>query len=223
MTREELLTNDSMIGQKFGMLQVVSLEGRDKHRCKLYRCFCDCGNEKIVSGVCLRSGHTKSCGCKRQNYYQSGKQKTHGLSNTKLYRVWASMKFRCCDKNNKDYGGRGITICAEWMNFETFYAWSMENGYKEGLEIDRIDVNGNYEPDNCRWITRKENNNNQRRTVIICVNNISRSITQWAEYLGIHPATIRSYVNLHKISYEEYIKRRMEGKIYGQKKFITSK
>ena len=131
------------------------------------------------------------------------------------------MKFRCKDKNNLNYGGRGIKYCDEWNKFENFYLWAMENGYMEGLDIDRIDVNGNYEPSNCRWISRKENNNNKRCTVIVNAFGKSLSVTQWAEYFRIHPSTIRSYVNEHNVSYGEYIRMRKEGKI-GRKRKIAS-
>lgn len=131
----------------------------------MWKCVCDCGRTTIVNGQNLKSGNTTSCGCygiERRN----NASKTHGKSNTRLHRIWKAMHSRCYNKKYhayKYYGGRGITICEEWLhNFKTFYDWAMANGYEENLTIDRIDPNGNYSPNNCRWVTMELQNKNKR-------------------------------------------------------------
>lgn len=118
----------------------------------------------------------------------------HGKSTTKLHRVWWGIIERCCKSYNKsytEYGGRGITVCDEWRNdFQAFYDWAMASGYNEGLTIDRINVNGNYEPSNCRWVTQSENSRNRRTARIIECNGVSLSLVEWSEITGLHPDTI---------------------------------
>lgn len=113
----------------------------------------------------------------------------HGMSNSRLYRAWDSMKARCYRKTTapfKKYGGRGITVCDEWRNsFQAFCEWAMAHGYEDGLSLDRIDVNGNYEPSNCRWVSMKEQENNRSNNVKLEYNGESRTIAEWSEILGI--------------------------------------
>lgn len=129
----------------------------------------------------------------------------HGGKGTKLYEVWYSMRRRCnCQNSNayKYYGGRGISVCKEWANdFSKFREWAIANGYREGLSIDRIDVNGNYEPQNCRWTTAKEQANNQRNTLRIEYKNKTKILHEWAEILGIKPCTL--YYRLFKLSWDK--------------------
>lgn len=153
-----------MIGLVFMRLTVIEAAGKDRQRQLLWRCLCACGSECIVAGVRLRKGETRSCGC-LQREKVSKRNTTHGMSKTRLYNTWANMHERCTNPKNKqyaDYGGRGITVCAEWANFEPFAEWASSSGQRDDLSIDRINNEGNYEPANCRWATTIEQSRNKR-------------------------------------------------------------
>lgn len=173
----------NMIDKRFGNLTVIEeCEKRTKNGHIKYKCVCDCGNITHVMGTLLRTGKIKSCGCRQGN-------NKHGKCKTRIYHIYRGIKSRCYDKNcngYKNYGGRGITVCDEWLNdFMNFYNWSMDNGYDDTLSIDRIDVNGNYEPSNCRWADLKVQANNKRNNVYLTYNGKTQTISQWAEELGI--------------------------------------
>lgn len=147
----------NIVGQRFGRLIVIKDTGVRKNEEVAWLCRCDCGSLLYVRGYNLRSGQTRSCGCLLQE-----KIRTHGESKrNKLYKIWLDIKQRCSNKKMKGYryyGGKGITVCPEWQkSYLAFKNWAFANGYQEGLTIDRLDSDGNYEPSNCRWITRSEN------------------------------------------------------------------
>lgn len=153
------------IGKKYGRLTVLNYIGRNAAGKPLFMCICECGKQTKTDYYSLQSGTTKSCGCFYKEKVGKATQK-HGESRTRLYNIWIHMRNRCGKPkadNYKYYGARGICVCDEWKNsYETFRNWALANGYKENLTIDRIDVDGNYEPSNCRWTTVAEQNANKR-------------------------------------------------------------
>lgn len=185
-----------LIGKRFGRLTVIDKIGTSKKtRQCIWLCKCDCGNEKEVPTSYLTSGDTTSCGCYRKECELKnlskfwGKPRTHGLSKTRIYQIWADMKDRCNNINSlsyKDYGKRGIKVCNEWLNdFMNFYKWAMNNGYNEKLTIDRIDVNGNYEPNNCRWASWKLQANNKRTSRKITIYGETKTAYEFEKQYGI--------------------------------------
>lgn len=164
-----------LAGNKYGRLTVLGYECQSGRRKTMWKCICDCGNIKIVDGSKLKNGHTRSCGCFSRERIKNQNYKT-GMSKSKLYYAYRNMKNRCFYEKSseyKNYGGRGITICDEWIGekgFENFKNWSTENGYSEELTIDRIDCDGNYEPNNCRWVNLITQANNKRNNRYISIN-----------------------------------------------------
>lgn len=167
-----------LASQKFGKLQVLCVDTNPSNKTKRWLCRCDCGNITTAKTNELTSGHKTSCGCKKQNYFR----KVHGQSGTRLHHIWKSINRRCNNPNEpsyQHYGKRGITVCEEWKNnFSTFYNWAIKNGYSDTLTIDRIDVNGNYEPSNCRWTTIAEQSINKTNTVYIELNGILKPMKE---------------------------------------------
>lgn len=186
-----MLKND-LTGRKFGKLTVVKYLGR-RHNSSFWHCICDCGNEVDCYYSNLVFGHSTSCGCMRSEYAKLSRN-CHGESTTRLYKEWARMKTRCHNPNAKgyhNYGGRGITVCEEWSSFWPFRTWAYEHGYSDSLTLDRIDVNGNYCPENCRWITREEQAKNKRTNVLIELNGEKKTIADWSRVTGLSRAVIQ--------------------------------
>lgn len=203
---------EDLTGKKFGRLTVLGRAddyippcGSPKVR---WRCLCDCGNETIIVGAYLRNGTSKSCGC-LQRELLSEKTKKHGMTDSRLYAIWCGMKQRCQNENSPEYesyGGRGITVCDEWLhNFQAFYDWSMANGYKENLTIERKDVNGNYCPENCCWITKKMQSRNRTDNHKITCKGQTMILTDWANLLGVNRGTLAYKLKNSDLSETEVI------------------
>lgn len=172
-------------GERFGRLVVLETwRGKSGYRC---RCKCDCGNVVDVSVSNIVMGITRSCGCLRREIVSATKS-THGESQSRLYRIWKSMRRRCynpSDRHYAIYGGLGITVCNEWENYQNFANWAKYNGYTDVLTIDRINPYGNYEPSNCRWATQKEQGRNKRDTIFITIGSETKSLAEWCEEKGV--------------------------------------
>ena len=197
-----------MIGKRFGRLVVIKYYDDIEPGRPRWLCRCDCGNERVVRGISLRKGDTKSCGCitKERAKLLSESHVTHGKSKTRLYRIWFNIKCRCYKPSSADYtryGGRGIEVCDEWRdNFQSFYEWSMANGYSTNLTIDRIDNDGDYSPQNCRWVNAEVQNNNTRRNYYITHDGETLTLTQWAKKCGINKNTLYSRLTKYGWSVE---------------------
>ena len=191
-------------GERFGRLTVlyrdVSRNGSGGHT--YWICRCDCGNFKTVRSDELRNGLIVSCGCYHAEITSEiGKRINlkHGMSNSRLFKIWPGMKARCYNKNvpaYKNYGERGISVCTSWIeSFEEFEKWSFEHGYSDDLEVDRIDNNGPYSPQNCRWVSRKENCRNRRNNYQVEVNGIIyQSAAEATEKLKILPTSLNNQI-----------------------------
>jgi len=191
----------SLVGQRFGRLVVLERVGTYVQPCgsksPTYRCKCDCGNETVVPARNLRSGNTQSCGCKKHpEYYRHSER---------LYGVYRCILDRCRNPNNENYkyyGGRGIDICEEWKkDYAYFREWAYENGYSENdnnrftCTIDRIDVNGNYCPENCRWVSSKEQGMNRRNNVRFEIDGVLYSYKELSEIYNINERTLRGRIH----------------------------
>lgn len=183
-----------LTGQKFGKLTVLSYSYSDKNHFAYYLCQCECGNTKIVRGNNLICGYTKTCGCYDYTSKENGGRIIHGLSKTRLYKIWNHMISRCYnlkDKAYKNYGARGILVFSEWKdNFINFYNWALDNGYNDKLTIDRIDNNKGYFPDNCHFANDKTQCNNRRSNHPITINNETHNIMEWSRIYNISHSTI---------------------------------
>lgn len=196
MTIEEMPTNSlfqDLTGQVFGRLTVMYYaEKRNNQACWL--CRCKCGAEKIIRSSNLKSGHTKSCGCLKEQGYN----RTHGRRHTPEYCSWTGMIQRCHNPKScqySHYGGRGIDVCRQWRNsFEAFFEDMGDRPSKEHT-IDRIDNSKGYSPDNCKWATRKEQSRNRRSNRIVNHNGKSQTVTEWSEELGISYGAILARLN----------------------------
>lgn len=196
---------ENIIGKRFGKLLVIENLNIKSHGSHLHRCICDCGNIKDVPISYLKSKHTTSCGCLIKQIHT-----IHNLSQSRLYKIYQGMIKRCFNPKSSayaNYGGRGIGICKEWKNdFMSFYNWSIQNEYKDNLTIDRIDVNGNYEPSNCRWIAKAEQSRNSRKNVYFTHNGTTKTISEWAREFDIPLTTFRRRV-LENRPFEQIISK----------------
>jgi len=188
-----------ILGNRYGRLTVVASGGRDKRGRSRWECVCDCGNVKIIDGYRLKHGDTLSCGCLQKERARDAHMK-HGYNKkgscTKEYNSWLHMLSRCYNTKNKSYryyGGRGIKVCDEWKDFRKFIE-DMGDCPKDKESIDRIDNNGDYTPENCRWADRSEQNNNKNSNVFITHNGETLTITEWAKRLGTNDCTIRGRI-----------------------------
>ena len=179
-------------GMRFGRLTAIKVVGTSKTGCSIWEFECDCGNKIQKIGAEVRCGSVRSCGCLRRETTRN-RTITHGQSKTRLYKIWHKMRDRCSDSAYGDdkrlYYERGIRVCEEWSQFEPFMIWAIENGYEHHLSIDRVDVNGNYEPNNCRWATPKEQARNTRHNVYVEVNDERMTKAEMTERYGIDGTT----------------------------------
>lgn len=184
---------------KYGKLTAIKpTEKRSSNGnvCWIFKC--DCGKTKIADANSVKNGLIKSCGCLF---------KTHGMTKTRLYKIWINMKQRCNNPNSTKYkcwGGKGVKVCNEWLDFNNFKKWAYENNYNDSLTIDRIDVNGDYAPENCRWATYKEQANNKTDNHFLTMNNETHTIAEWIEILNIvSSATVYRRIREYGWTYEK--------------------
>ena len=179
-----------LTGQRFGSLTVIEEVGRNDHRAVTWRCACDCGKERVVRGSDLARGTVSSCGCMNP-------QRTHGQYGTPLWDRWKSMLERTTNPDASgyaNYGGRGVAVCERWQTFEHF-ATDMRLGFSPELTLERVDVNGGYEPGNCRWATRTEQARNKRNNHVVTFRGLTMPVVAWAELLGLKASTVRCRLN----------------------------
>lgn len=186
-------------GKRFGNLVAIRYDHSKIQKCgsrNPYWLFkCDCGNEKVIQKKSVVRGRIVSCGCQQHKL-------KHGLSYTRIHKIWHGIKQRCLNKNNSRYnwyGGKGIKICDEWKDsFINFYEWSVSSGYNDTLTIDRIDFNGNYCPENCRWISQKDQKRNTSKNILITYKGETLCLAALAEKYGIKFSTAYSRIKRGK-------------------------
>lgn len=177
----------NLLGRAFGKLTVVKKDSSRSHAHSYWECVCECGNRKLVRGSHLITGDVRSCGCSSWAF-RLPRVVTHGMSKHPLYAVWRSMVRRCCDPRRPEwasYGGRGIIVCDRWRgSFSNFYE-DMGPSYQPNLSLDRIDNDGPYCKENCRWATSKQQQNNMRTNIRITFREQSHTVAEWAELVGL--------------------------------------
>ena len=223
MTKKD--TSKIYEGRKFGRLTVLERSTKIVPKNVVWICKCDCGEIIEVTASSLRRGNTKSCGCLRREM-MSNKPHDHHLCKSRLYVVWTQMKNRCYDSKNakyKDYGARGITITDEWLGkdgFITFYKWAYANGYDDSVPkgqctLDRIDVNGNYEPSNCRWVSNDVQALNKQNTVYLTIDGVTKPLIVWCREYGVNDSMVRRRIYKGMDAYEALTKpSRAKSKAY---------
>lgn len=194
------------IGAKYGDITIIENLGKIKNNDEhdYYKIKCKCDTEQVIRDTLIKTGKKTCCYNCAKKLHSSYK---HGKTNTRLFNIWQSMKERCNLKTchaYKDYGGRGIKICDDWENnFINFYNWAMSNGYNDKLTIDRIDVNGNYEPNNCRWANKIVQANNCRSNRLLTLNGETYTMAEWGRKTGIGGYNIENRLNKYGWSIEK--------------------
>ena len=190
-------------GSVFGRWTVIE-KAESRKRMAVWKCRCECGTEKEVYQKHLLSGASTSCGCIRNEQASKRMKESnpaeikHNMHHTRLYGKWRNMKHRCHnpnDRNYRYYGGKGIKVCDEWQEFIPFMEWALKNGYNEGLSIDRIDFDGNYEPKNCRWLTIQKQQYNKSNNHLLTYEGKTQTLTEWAKERGIKQTTLDARIN----------------------------
>ena len=208
------ITNN-ITGQKFNRLTAIEMVGTNKHRHAVWMFKCDCGNITCAEAACVIRGGTKSCGCLNTEVRKSGdNRRKYQCKNETLYKRWLSMKERCQNPNDdsykKWYGSKGITVCDEWKNdFEAFQEWSLSNGFSEELSLDRIDPDGNYSPENCRWANSIQQANNKHNNRIIIVDDRKFTLTELSKEYPISTCTFYAKRKKSKDAAEAYLRKRI--------------
>lgn len=193
---------NDLTGQRFGRLTAIGIDDRGTRK-TYFLCVCDCGTVKSIRADSLLSGAVRSCGCmkREQDKLNLAGNHSHGMSGTRLYKIWQGMKKRCYNKHDarySRYGGRGITVCAEWKDsFPAFYAWAIRNGYADDLTIDRIDNDKGYAPNNCRWATVQEQCRNRDTNIKITIGNATKGLAEWCEIFDVDYSTIYARYERH--------------------------
>jgi len=184
-----------MTGQRYGRLSVIEMAGHNKHRQRLWRCVCDCGETTEVLGFLLRQEQTQSCGCLQREAIGNVNKK-HGKSKSQIWSIHRSMMDRCYLRTSsafKNYGGRGIAVCKRWHDFENFYA---DMGDKpKGMTLERVDNDGSYTPDNVRWASYKDQANNRRCNVVLEFQGRKQTMQQWSDEMGLKIQTVWARLN----------------------------
>lgn len=216
MSKQKEIEND-LIGKKFGRLTVESYSHKEKKDnsagfLHYYNCICECGNKYLAERNSLKYGNTKSCGCIHKEQLikrnkDAAKLCGDSIKYKRLHNIYSAMIDRCYSKNNKkynNYGGRGIVVCGEWLNdWNCFKNWALINGYSDELTIDRINVDENYEPNNCRWATNKEQANNKTNNKYLEYNGEVKTLSEWCDELNLPYHTIKARLNKLGMTVEE--------------------
>lgn len=192
------------VGDKFGRLTVIDDAGIVKAK-RRYLCSCSCGSQLVVLMDSLLRGKTKSCGCLRKEITAENHIR-HGQRSSRLYGIWRNMKSRCLNPNAtrfENHGGRGITLCDDWMSFESFYNWAINNGYQDNLTIERVDNDGGYCPENCKWGTNYDQQRNKRNNHFIEFNGERKTLKEWSEILGLSYSALILRLNRLKWSVDK--------------------
>lgn len=190
----------NMANKKYGKLLALSLHHIDKRGKTYWLCKCDCGKETVADGYKIRKGITTSCGCVQANWRKTGPNHSHGLTNSRLYSIWSNIKARCNNPKNyefKYYGGKGVCICQEWTDFSAFYEWAINHGYNDKLTIKRDNVNGNYCPENCKWILPDKQYLNRTDSHFVTAFGKTQTIKEWSDETGIKYGTIERRINAY--------------------------